>query len=297
MFFEHRVVDDRTFLLGLDKLYLDAMKQHERGELLRCARRVAGALNAIAAKGPVEGYYAEDQQLTEYFQLVRALQEIDEKFAPTVTALPEFQRLRDVMSAPLYGNPTYGDKLLPTGRDALSQALLNTSPNWTLKGLTTAACSIARRADEFSLVGLAARLQDSVVLTAARESVVLYAEIMPSNALFRPPPRYVWKVDKELAKLAKRFIDTFNLLFGEALPPPEPVQAQRYWDACHANEIFGRCVRLGCDISSSAMRHYHWAISRAADGELVVRDFWNSEVWTTERYRATLRGGGRCPWI
>jgi hypothetical protein len=35
---ERRVVDDRNFLLGLDKLYRDAMQQFERGELLRCAR-------------------------------------------------------------------------------------------------------------------------------------------------------------------------------------------------------------------------------------------------------------------
>ncbi len=76
--FERRVVDDRVFLLGLDKLYRDAMKQHERGELLGCARRVAEALHVTPADVPVEGYYAEDERLTEYFRLVRALQDVDE---------------------------------------------------------------------------------------------------------------------------------------------------------------------------------------------------------------------------
>ena len=38
---EQRIVDDRVFLLGLDKFYRDAMKRHERGELLESARRVA----------------------------------------------------------------------------------------------------------------------------------------------------------------------------------------------------------------------------------------------------------------
>jgi hypothetical protein len=51
--FTECVVDNRVFLLGLDKLYRDAMKQHERGDLLRCARRVAQALHAAPADAPV----------------------------------------------------------------------------------------------------------------------------------------------------------------------------------------------------------------------------------------------------
>src|SRR5262245_10918203 len=98
-----RVVDNRIFLLGLDELYRDAMKRHERGELLLCARRVAAALEVAPAAVPVEGYYAEDQQLTEYFLLMRALQEVSEERTQVVAALPEFQRLLDVTSAPLYG--------------------------------------------------------------------------------------------------------------------------------------------------------------------------------------------------
>ncbi len=157
MFTERRVVDNRVLLLGLDKLYRDAMKQHERGELLMCARRVADALHARPADVPVEGYYAEDQQLTEYFRLVRALQEIGEGLASVVSSLPEFQRLRSITSAPLYGRPQHSGKLLPTECDALSQALLDTFPGWTVKRLTAAAYARARETDDVSLVGLAAR--------------------------------------------------------------------------------------------------------------------------------------------
>ena len=139
MFTEKRVVDNRVFLLGLDKLYREAIKQHERGELLRCARRVAEVLHASPADVPVEGYYAEDEQLTEYFRLVRALQDVDEGATPSVDSLSEFQRLRAVTSAPLYGRPQYTGKLLPAGRDALSQALRDTFPNWTVASLTAAA--------------------------------------------------------------------------------------------------------------------------------------------------------------
>jgi len=295
MFREQRVVDNRVFLLGLDKLYRDAMKQHERGELLMCARRVAEALHATPADVPVEGYYVEDQQLTEYFRLLRALQEIDEGSTAAVSSLPEFQRLLEITSAPLFGRPQHHFKLLPTGRDALSQALRDTSPEWTVEKLTAAAYSAAQETDDFSLVGLAARVEDVVVLAAARESVVLYAELMFAGVARRPRwPRYVWKVNQDLVDHAKRFIHTFHVLFGEDLPSPEPAQADRYWHACEDNEILGRCVRLGCDDTTSPMRHYHWAICRA-DSEYVVQEFWKAEVWTTERYRSALLVGGRCP--
>ncbi|MCK5429814.1 MAG: hypothetical protein KAI94_10115 [Anaerolineales bacterium] len=197
------------------------------------------------------------------------------------------------MSAPLYGRPRYKDKLLPVGRDALSQALLDKFPEWTVAGLTAAAHSTARATDDISLVSLAARVQDAVVLTAVRESVVLYAESVVGAA--QPSrPRYVWMVDEDLAEQARRFTDTFNTLFGEELPPPDPSEAERYWHACESNEILGRCVRLGCDDTVSPIRHYHWAICRAADGEYAVQEFWKSGVWTTKRYRSALRGGGRC---
>ena len=295
MFTERRVVDNRVFLLGLDKLYRDAMKEHERGELLRCSRRVAGALDVTAADVPVEGYYAEDQSLTEYFCLVRALQDIDESATSSVVSLPEFQRLRDVMSSPLFGRPQWRDKLLPVGRDALSQALRDTFPDWTLANLTTAAQSTALETDEISLVGLVARVRDAVVLAAVRESVVLYAEMVVGAALHPPRPKYVWEVDEELAEHARRFVDAFNRLFGEELPPPDPGQAEVYWHGYDGNEILGRCVRLGCDDRVLPMRHYHWAICHVGTGEVAVQEFSSPELWTTTRYRSALRGRGRCP--
>jgi len=271
------------------------MKRHESGELLECARRVAQALNAGPADVPVDGYYAEDERLTEYFRLVRGLQEVGESAASSVDSLEEFQRLRDVVSAPLYGRPRYNGKLLPAGVDALSQALSNGFPDWTVAGLTTAAYKAAREADEFSLVGLAARARDPVALAALRDSVVLYAEIVDGAALQLLQPQYVWKVDEHLVRHARRFIDAFNSLFGEQLPPPDPEQAEDYWLAYDDNEILGRCVRLGFDDSISPTRHYHWAIYQNAEQEFQVQEFWNAEVWTTTRYRSALRYGGRHP--
>jgi hypothetical protein len=290
-------VDNRVFLLGLDLLYREVMKEHEREELLGCARRVAEVLHVTPANVPIEGYYAEDEQLTEYFRLIRALQMTDKDSAAAASSLPELQRLLDVTSAPLYGRAQYTKKLLPTGRNALSQALLDTKPDWTVKRLTAAAYNAALMTDDISLVGLAARVKDPVVLAAAGESVVLFTEMMFTGLSERQPPKYeyVWKVDEDLAEHARRFIDTFNTLFGEELPPPDEAQAEHYWRANDKTKIRGRCVRLGYNNTVSPPRHYHWGICRDAGGKFVVQEFWKPEVWTTKRYRSTLEVSGRCP--
>jgi len=294
MLAERRVVDNRVFVLGLDHLYREAMKNHERQELLVCARRVASALHVMPADVPIEGYYAEDEQLTEYFRLSRRLQSLDISYLPAVVSLPEFQRLLNVTSAPLYGRPRQTGKLLLVGRDPLSQALDDTKPLWTVPRLIEVAYSTALKTDDISLGGLAARVKDAVVLAATRESVVLYAEQL-LGALFREEPQYVWEVDEDLAAHAKRFIDTFNALFDEELPQPEPAHAAWYWSAYSDNEIFGRCVRLGYDDTVQPIRHYHWGIHQNAHGILAVQEFWHPEVWTTTRYRSVLRSSKDLP--
>jgi len=290
LFPERRVVDNQVFLLGLDKFYRDAMKGHERGELLLCARRVAAQLATAPANVPVEGYYAEEQELTEYFRLMRALQDVPGRRIPEVAALTDYQRLRDVASAPLFGRVEDTGKLLPAGRDPLCEALWITGPEWTVARLLPAAQSAALKWDDFSLVGLAARIQNPVVLTALRESVVLYAAIAPTASPIPPRYKYVWQVDKEIATQAERFIKVFQQLFGEELPPPKSSQAERYWHAAADNEIRGRCVRLGYDDRQQPVRYYHWALCLGEDRELTVHEFWHTEVWTTTRYRENVYG-------
>lgn len=284
MFGEKRVVDNRVFLLGLDKLYRDAMKGHEVGELLPCARRVAQALEVLPADIPVEGYYIESPELTEYFCLVRALQKVHESSKPRVTSLPEFGRLLDVVSSPIFGRSIEEGNLLPTGQDPLSQALEDSAPNWTIESLVTLSSTIAQEHDDYSLVGLAARSKDAVVLTATRESVVLYARTIVGSA--RRKPRYTWKVDKDLSEAAARFVETFNRLFGDQLPAPKKRHAEDYWHACTKNKILGRCVRIGSDDSKKPVVYYHWAVYQ--EDVLTVHEFWHPEIWTTERYRLAL---------
>ena len=289
---EKRIVDNRVFLLGLDKLYRNAMKQHEREELLKCARYTAKKLNISPAQVPIEGYYAEDALLSEYFRLINALRRVADIDEPGLKSSSELKRLREVMSSIIFGSPQYNRNgktmLLSEGQDALSEALENTFPDWTSENLSSAAQRIAREKDDISLVGLAARIKDTVVLAALRESVVLYARKIWGASLEPPKPEYVWTVDEDLSNQAKRFIDTFNALFNDELPQPEPSQAENYWHAYTDNKIHGRCVRLGIDDSVHPIRHYHWGIYRTYSGEPAVYEFWSPKIWTTDEFRKVV---------
>lgn len=281
------VVDNRVLLLGLDELYRERMKQNERGELLACARTVCEILAVSPRSGPVEGYYTEDESLTEYFQRMRALQDIPNQARPRVEHLPQYQRLLQVTSSRIFGEPQFRHKLLPAGLDSLSSALESTFPNWNVDSLTSAAHQRARKSDDFSLVGLAALAKDPLLITALRETSVLYALVAIGAAPTTIKVVYEWAVDPVLSERAQVFISTFNGLFGNALPAVAASSAEIFWNAADESALYGRCVRLGYDDSIAPPRQYHWALAPSRDG-LVVRDFWSTELWTTERFREAL---------
>ncbi|MBM3290325.1 MAG: hypothetical protein FJY92_09255 [Candidatus Hydrogenedentes bacterium] len=286
-----RVIDNRVLVLGLDWMYREAIKPHERGELLDCARRVADALHLVPARGPVEGYYAEDPALTEYFQTVRALQGADGESRPAVSSLAAFQRLIEVMASPIFGRAQRTDRLLPSTRDPLTQALAKAYPTWDVPGLTADAAQVALASNDYSLVGLAARARDPVLIAATRESTVLYADAPAMASRVRPTIEYVWDVEPDLADAAGRFVAEFNALFRETLPAPRPAGAEHYWHAHGMNTVLGRCVRIGTETGVTPPQHYHWGICLGDGEDLVVHDFWDKSLWTTQRFRATLRGG------
>jgi hypothetical protein len=278
----HAIVDNRVFLLGLDELYREAMKEHEVRELLRCAARTAEVLRIAPGHVPIEGYYAESAELTAYFRLLRVLQHQPKSRSTEVSRLEEYQRLLAVTSSPIFGRPVHGESLLPVGRDPLSEAMSRTE-QWSLATLVPGAQQAARETDDFSLVGLAAFASDAVVLAALRESVVLYAELMFLG--LPAEPTIEWRVDADLALQAARFVDAFNALFpvGRHLPAPVPENRKRFWDASDENAIVGRCTRLGTDASGTS--HYHWAIRWGMGSQLMVEEFWRPDIWTTTRYR------------
>jgi hypothetical protein len=281
---ERRIVNNRVFLLGLDELYREAMKRHERGELLACAKDTTKALSVAPADVPIEGYYTEHQQLTEYFRLMRALQNVPSSRAIEVAETSSFRRLKQVTESPIFGPPANGPYLLSMGKDALTVALEKTFPHWTVPNLTQAAYHCAAGSTDFSLVALAALARDAVVLAALRESVVLYVAAAAGCAMPQEP-EYVWQVDEMVEQRAAQFVETFNELFGESVPRPGPENAEVFWLASSESDIVGRCVRLGFDDSVTPVRHYHWAIDFDEQYNEIVKEFWDTQIWTTAMYQ------------
>jgi hypothetical protein len=286
---ETRVVDDRVFVLGLDELYRDAMKGHERGELRGCAERLAARLGVPPAEVPVEGYYGEDEALTAYFRSFRALQGVPKERRTEVSKTPDYERLFAVATSPIYGVAVPNRYLLYGGRDPLTQALISTRPPYEVTALVEKSARFAEKDDDISLVGLAARARDPVLLAAVRESVVLYAEKLMTG--FPATPEYLWRVSPELERHGARFIETFRALFPSTPPghfaAPGPAAAEHYWDACKRNDFVGRCVQLA-ETDMDPIEYYHWAIRREGES-LNVEAFWSRDVWTTERYRRKLQ--------
>jgi len=285
------VVEDRMLVLSLNRKYRRLMKEFERGTLLRYVRTVASTLGTTGSPGPVEGYYVEDTELTEYFHLMRALQEAPASDEAVVGGLDGYRRLLQVVSSPIFGRPIHGDRLLPKGRNPLGWALLETRPDWTIPGLTAAARRAALREDDISLVGIGARTGDAVVLAALSESVVLYTEVMTLGAL--EPATSQWAVSPEIEDAANRFITAFNELTGASIPDARRENAEAFvLSAVDIHQLAGQCVRLGTD--ESGANHYHWAICRQSGVTLEVHEFWSDTLWTSERYRAERTHGGRC---
>ena len=281
------LVDNRVFMLGLNELFRDAMKQFESSRLLQSARGVATALHMTPGRFPIEGYYADTPKLREYFSLMRTLQELDKTEEDKVRDLSEFQFLIQVMRSPLFGRIKEGDKLLPRTVDSLAQALLDCRPIWSLNRLVKAAHETTLRYNDCSLVGLAARTQDAIILTATRESTVLYAEVITLGFSEEPLIKYEWTVDDSLAKAANILIETFNGFVPGALPKAEPENAERFFRSYSDSEFIGRCVRIGT--TEDHKEHYHWAIAliRQEDSSSILGadEFWSRTIWTTERYR------------
>lgn len=289
---EMRVIDNRVFLLGLDELYREAIKPHERGNLLQCAELVAADLALTPTDDPVEGYYTEDPSLETYFRLVRAIQGQDKMRASEIFHHEAFDRLKTVSESPIFGVPFEAEgeeRLLRRARNALHVALQEVGINLSVENITNAAYESASRSDDFALASIAALARDSVVLAALGESIVLYANLEDVFSLEEEVPivQYEWLVDSVVEARARLFVNEFNRLFDESLPEPCATNAAVYWNACDIDAIAGRCVALGKDRSQKPPIYYHWAVERCENGRFEVFDFWDSDLWTTARFRAS----------
>ncbi len=273
------VVDNRHFLSGLDSLYRDVMKIAEATDLLQCARTVCDELHlTIDDTIPVEGYYTENAELTEYFLRMRALQAVDRSRSAEVQTTSALERLHAVTASPCFGEVVWGTTLLPQGLDSLGRALDAVQMTaWALPRLVEEAYKAAFESDNFAFATLACLAKDATMITAIRETTTLYSLVIAGGVA--PTLVYEWTVEPAVAERAALFIEAFNTLMGASLPAPIAENAEIYYAHADVHKLVGRCVRLG-HTNDQPERYYHWAINY----QLEVEDFWADEIWTTERY-------------
>jgi hypothetical protein len=278
-----KTFDNRALVLALDYLYRENMKLFETDILLLESRKLLEKLSLTAIDVPVEGYYHESEELKEYFLNIRTLQQCPLERKQEVESLESYQHISKVMSSVIFGSGK-SNGFLPQRLDPLFYALKKISVgNWTVETITLEANSISIETDDISLVGIAASINDAVVLTAVRESVALYGAVAVGCAMIPPTFVYKWSVDAGLQNKVNRFIRTFNELTSGAIKLAEPENIEYFYEAFEENEIMGRCIYIGYDDTKDPIKRYHWAI-KYEEGSAIVDDFWSEELWTTERY-------------
>ena len=279
-----KILDNRALILALDYLYRDNMKRFETEELLGESRKLIKMLSLSVVDVPVEGYYHESEELKEYFLNVRTLQQCPLEIKKEVEHVDAYQLLSKVTASEIYGKGK-SNGFLPQRLDPLFYALQNIPVSrWAVESITSEAHSISVESDDISLVGIAASINDSVVLAALRESVALYGAVAAGCAMIPPKIVYKWDVDSKLQSKVSRFIRIFNELSSSNIKEASPENVEYYYEAFEDNEIFGRCIYIGYDDTKAPIEKYHWAIKYEA-GSAIVDDFWSEDLWTTERYQ------------
>jgi hypothetical protein len=272
------VVDDRAFVVGLSELFRQEMKSYEVATLLPLAETACEALDLSPANVPVEGYYTESVELERFFRLIRALQNAEVREVFPGSAKDAMFRLREVLASPAMGRVESDDRLLPRTTSPLGEALLILS-NWSIDGLSRQAAQLVRR-DDAGLIAVAAAAGDPVALCVARESMALVADVEFAEIEL---PEFVWAVSERVAEVASRFVSALAEATGILLPEPETTSSRLYGQAARDAELVGRCILIG-ERFGNPYPYYHWWID-SQDGQLRVKDFWSSNVWTTDTFR------------
>lgn len=275
------IVDDRTFVVGLSELFRQEMKAFEVATLLPLAEHACKVLDLSLPVVPVEGYYAESDELERFFRLVRAMQSADMCKVSPDAGVDAIKRLREVFTSPVMGRLEESDRVLPRTSSPFGEAL-RILADWSIMDLSRHAQQLVR-ADDAGLVAVAAATGDPLALCVARESVALTADVMLAEVA---SPKFVWAVSENVAGVAARFITALTETTGIMLPEPTATSSSLYGQTAQEADLLGRCILIG-ERSGNPYPYYHWYID-SQEGQRMVKDFWSSSIWTTDNLRQTL---------
>ena len=281
------VVNDFVLILSLDSFYRDCMKKYEAEDLLPLVKNIFEELKISPGEFPVEGYYYETDELKSYFNHVKTLQTLEQesiKCKEKIYNMSGYKKLTELFCSGLYGIYEYEGFLLPAVRDPIYYSLksLQQPEKWNAENILNEAYTIIKDTEDTTIVGLGILLKNPVIVTALKESVVLYNDILPTGELdhrIKYIYKYIWNVSKEIENLANKIIEIFNGICPYRIPIAVAENAKKYYNNFSSNPIKIRCVKIGYD--NLSQKYYHWAINNVNYNYKFV-DFWDTKLWTTE---------------
>jgi hypothetical protein len=280
------VVSDFELILGLDSFYREQMQQYETKQLLPLVIELFEKLGVSPKKYPMEGYYYKSEKLKNYFNYIKTLREVSIKHKDDVQNMLGYKKLTELFCSGLYGKYEYDDKILPNVKDPIYYALESLSvENWNVKNILNTAHTIINDTNNTTIIGLGIIIKNPVIVTALRETAVLYADILCAGVpdfTIKYINKYIWNVSKEIEHLANIIIETFNGICPYKIPLAIEKNAKKYYDRFMSNPFDLRCVRIGYDAFSG--KNYHWAIKNQEylTNNYKFAEFWDEKHWTTE---------------
>jgi hypothetical protein len=268
------------------------MKKYETKYLLPLVIELFKKLAITQKEYPIEGYYYESEELKNYFNYIKTFQQVSIKYKKDIQNMLGYKKLTELYCSGLYGKYEYKNNILPQIKDPIYYALESLSvENWNVKNIINEAFTIINDIGNTTIIGLGIALKNPVIVTALRESVVLYPDFYCTGVpdfTIKYINKYIWNVSKEIENLANTIIETFNGICKYKIPKAIEKNAKIYFEEFSSNPINLRCVRIGYDDFSG--KNYHWAIKnqKYLTSNYKFIEFWDKNLWTTENAKNDL---------
>ena len=272
----------------IDNKLRETMMEFEQKKLLPKARKLlkdSGIDELIELElFPIEGYYYKTKKLSNYFNIIRNLQEYEPIF-DRIENTKELKELQIITGNKLFGSiksERYDNSPLPRMKDIMTLCMEDKKlfPEykhhpWNIKKIMNNL--LAFYTGNPNIVELATLINKPECLVAGCETDILYREDVMISGCASPflLPEIVWNVDKEVQNMGINIINRLNELTNNNIPTPTEYNNGYYDNLAETPRI----ARLG--YQKNTEEHYYWILERNRD----VRDLYTKDIITTESYK------------
>lgn len=236
-------------------------------------------------KYPIEGYYTNSPELSQYFTILRNLQHNEEVYKKVIQCA-ELEFLQRVCHRDLFGiiDPKNRNKDAPLQRryDLVTLAMedpqlfdLNSPRPWTISSIMTG-CNIWY-ANRTNLVELAVLIGKPELVCAGAETNSAYRMIAAVSGAcgIAPIIEYKWKVSPDVELLGSKIVEEYNnLLEGFYIITPSIYNC----NGLNSIPVLPRVSVMGYILETN--QYYHWIL----DWNGTLTDVYSQTIITTNSF-------------